>query len=205
MSIRKGLLALLANGPRHGYGLKVAFEAGTGHTWPLNIGQVYSTLQRLERDGAVLAEDGTVEDQHVYRLTEVGRAELDGWFAGPVDADPPPRDELVIKVLLAVVAPDVRVRDVLQAQRVAAVGRLQRLTRLKADADPQRDRAWLLTADRLLLDAEAEVRWLDLCEARLAGAGGDAPMSAGEALDALAPAAGELAGEGPGARKRDAR
>ena len=47
MAVREGLLALLANGPRHGYQLKTGFESATGGMWPLNVGQVYTTLERL--------------------------------------------------------------------------------------------------------------------------------------------------------------
>jgi hypothetical protein len=56
MSIRHGLLALLESGSRYGYELRASFESSTGATWPLNIGQVYTTLSRLERDGLVLGE-----------------------------------------------------------------------------------------------------------------------------------------------------
>ena len=50
MSIRHALLALLSEGPKYGLQLRQEFEAGTGEVWPLNVGQVYTTLQRLERD-----------------------------------------------------------------------------------------------------------------------------------------------------------
>jgi DNA-binding PadR family transcriptional regulator len=49
MSVREGLLALLAEGPRNGHQLKIEFEAVTGGVWPLNVGQVYTTLDRLAR------------------------------------------------------------------------------------------------------------------------------------------------------------
>src|ERR1019366_5328163 len=104
MSIRYGLLALLADAPTHGYQLKTAFERRTGGSWALNIGQVYTTLQRLERDGLVEAADA-------------GRVQLDAWFATPVVPEGPTRDELMIKVLLAVAATDVDVTTILQRQR----------------------------------------------------------------------------------------
>src|SRR3954463_5496982 len=93
MSIRQGILAILADGPRHGYQLRVDFEERTGSTWPLNIGQVYTTLSRLERDGMVVALDDA-EDQKRYALTDQGRAELQQWFATPVHREDRPRDEL---------------------------------------------------------------------------------------------------------------
>jgi DNA-binding PadR family transcriptional regulator len=185
MSIRNGLLALLEQQPMYGYQLRSAFEQCTGSTWPLNIGQVYSTLARLERDGMIAATDGQTEGQRTYAITERGRSELQSWFASPVARDEPPRDELAIKLALALVTPGVDVADVVQRQRSATVAALQGYTRLKARADEQ-DVAWLLVLDSLIFSAEAEVRWLDHCEARLArrpAAGAQAaPVAATQAV-----------------------
>ncbi len=175
MSVRQGLLALLDREPMYGYQLKSAFEEGTGQVWPLNIGQVYTTLARLERDGLVEAEEPDGEGHQHYRITDAGRAELRDWFATPVRRDAPPRDELAVKLLLALGATDVVVADVIQAQRTATVEALQEYTRLKSVADPETELPWLLMLDAMLLQAEAEVRWLDVCEARLRGAGRTAP------------------------------
>lgn len=166
MSIRFGLLALLAEEPTHGYRLKTAFESRTGGSWAINIGQVYTTLQRLERDGLVEAgaKDGERQD---YRITPGGQRQLDAWFATPTIPEGPPRDELTIKVLLAVAASDIDVTDVLQRQRTATLAQLQAYTRRKAQADPERDVAWLMLLDALIFRMEAEVRWLDACEARI--------------------------------------
>ncbi len=172
MSIRQGLLALLEQGPMYGYQLRAEFETRTGATWPLNVGQVYTTLSRLERDGLVepAGEDG---DGHaVYRITDPGRAEVAAWFSTPVSRTAPPRDELAIKLAMAVTVPGVDVRAVVQGQRSATLRALQDYTRLKSRATgpaPQ-DLAWLLVLDSLVFAAEAEVRWLDHCEARLARA-----------------------------------
>ena len=73
MSIRHGLLALLGRGPRYGYQLRVEFEASTGATWPLNIGQVYTTLARMERDGLVTPDGEDDQGRAVYSITGVGR------------------------------------------------------------------------------------------------------------------------------------
>lgn len=168
MSIRHGLLALLESGPRYGYELRTAFEQTTGATWPLNIGQVYTTLSRLERDGMVRAlpeEDG---GQRPYEITGTGRAEVASWFVTPVARTDRPRDELVIKLALALTAPGVDVGAVLQTQRTATMRALQEYTRLKSgDPDPS-DLPWRLVVDALIFQAEAEVRWLDHCEASLA-------------------------------------
>lgn len=166
MSVKHGLLALLAEAPRHGYQLKTDFEHRTGGSWAINIGQVYTTLQRLERDGLVepLTSDG---DRHDYRITPAGRDQLGAWFVTPVVPDGPPRDELTIKVLLAVAATDVDVTEILQRQRTASVEQLQGYTRRKAQSDPQKDLAFLLMLDALIFRTEAEIRWLDAAEARL--------------------------------------
>ena len=169
MSIKHGLLALLEREPMYGYQLKNEFEASTGSTWPLNIGQVYTTLSRLERDGLVEpAGEPDEEGRVIYQLTDAGHAELTGWFATPVAASDRPRDELAIKVSLALTTPGVDVQQVVQSQRTATMRHLQELTRLKADANKQNDTAWLLVLDAMIFRAEAEVRWLDHSETRLA-------------------------------------
>jgi len=166
MSVRHGLLALLLEQPRHGYELRAEFERRTGSTWPLNVGQVYTTLARLERDGAVEGGEENDAGQKQYVLTGPGRAEIEQWFATPVRRESRPRDELSVKLALAVTAPGVDVRAVLQTQRTDSLRALQDYTRLKARAGED-DLAWLLVLDGLVFQTEAEVRWLDHCESRL--------------------------------------
>jgi DNA-binding PadR family transcriptional regulator len=182
MSIRRGLLALLEQGPMYGYQLRAEFESRTGATWPLNVGQVYTTLSRLERDGLVEPAGDDGQGHAVYRITGAGRVEVETWFNTPVSRGAPPRDELAIKLAMAVTVPGVDVRAVVQAQRTATIRALQDYTRLKAAAAqptlPQ-DLAWLLVLDSLVFAAEAEVRWLDHCEARLARAATDRPSTDG--------------------------
>ncbi|WP_061295744.1 PadR family transcriptional regulator [Herbidospora cretacea] len=165
MSIRHGLLALLSRGPRHGYQLRVEFEASTGATWPLNVGQVYTTLARMERDG--LVEPGETDDQGrvVYAMTDAGRAEMERWFTTPVVPSDRPRDELVIKLAMAVEAKEVEVAEVIRRQRTATMRTLQQLTRAKRDS--AEGAARLLVLDSMIFQAEAEQRWLDHCEAVL--------------------------------------
>jgi DNA-binding PadR family transcriptional regulator len=173
MSVKQALLALLEQGPMYGYQLRVEFENRTGSTWPLNVGQVYTTLNRLERDGLVEGEGVDDEGHVVYRITATGRGEVATWFTTPVArTQPPPRDELAIKLALAVTVPGVDVGTVIQRQRTATMTALQDYTRLKRAgraAHPTRpdDMAWSLVLDSLVFSAEAEIRWLDHCEARL--------------------------------------
>ncbi|HEX5543380.1 MAG TPA: PadR family transcriptional regulator [Micromonospora sp.] len=167
MSIRHGLLALLERGPMYGYQLRAAFEESTGGTWPLNIGQVYSTLARLERDDLVRSLPEHDGGQRPYEITDTGRAELTVWFATPVSRTDRPRDELAIKLALALTTPGVDVRAVLQTQRTATMRSLQEFTRLKTGPDRPGDLAWRLVLDAMIFQAEAEARWLDHCEASL--------------------------------------
>ena len=165
--LRYVLLGLLDAEPRYGYELKAVFEQFLGGTWPLNIGQVYTTLSRLERDGLVRALPAADGGQRPFELTDAGRAELDLWFATPVSQADRPRDELAIKLALAITTPDVDVRQVVQSQRGATMRRLQEYTRLKSAQFQPEDLAWRLVLDAMVFQGEAEIRWLDHCEASL--------------------------------------
>ncbi len=173
MSVRQALLALLEQEPMYGYQLRAEFELRTGGTWPLNVGQVYTTLTRLERDGLVEGTGQDGEGHLMYRLTDLGRDEVAQWFTTPVGRTQPPRDELAIKLALAVTVPGVDVGAVIQQQRSATMRALQDYTRLKrgrpvvGSGDDRGELAWGLVLDSLVFSAEAEIRWLDHCEARL--------------------------------------
>lgn len=173
MSIRNSMLALLADQPMFGAQLRAEFEARTGGTWPLNVGQVYATLARLERDGLVEPAGGADEEGRItYRLTTSGTHEVAHWWEEPVSRDSAPRSELAIKLALAVTVPNVDVAQVVHVQRAATIRQLQELTRLKradrADRGPDSDElAWSLILENLIFLAEAEVRWLDHVEGRL--------------------------------------
>jgi DNA-binding PadR family transcriptional regulator len=161
----------------YGYELRSEFEARTGGTWPLNIGQVYSTLARLERDGLIEAADEDGKGHVYYRITAGGRQAVHDWFATPVSRMSPPRDELAIKLAMAVSVHGIDVREVVQAQRTATMKAIQEYTLLKPRGTGARNAdelAWLLVLDSLIFQAEAEIRWLDHCEARLARAAGEA-------------------------------
>ena len=162
MSIRHSLLALLEREPMYGYQLRAAFEQSVGGTWSLNIGQVYTTLSRLERDDLVHALPES-DGQRSYEITSAGRSELTRWFAAPVERADRPRDELAIKLALAMNTPGVAEATVVQAQRTAGMRALQEYTRLKRGTGS--DTSWLLVLDAMIFQVEAELRWLDHCEA----------------------------------------
>ena len=166
MSIPYALLALLSEGPKHGLRLQSEFESRTGEIWPLNVGQVYTTLQRLERDGLVESGGEGERSQKRYRITPAGAEELTRWLRTPPELVPPPRDELVIKVLVALQIPGIDVHELLQVHRRHAIEVMQRYTRIKAEA-AQDDVPLALVADAELFRLEAIVRWLDAADVRL--------------------------------------
>ena len=167
MSIRHALLALLSEGPKYGLQLRQEFEAGTGDVWPLNVGQVYTTLQRLERDGLVESNDSEeAGPQKGFHITAQGEAELAAWLRTPPDLSLPPRDELVIKVLVALRMPGVEVRDVIQVHRRYVVEVMQQWTHLKED-EADFDLNFALVVDAELFRLDSVVRWLDAADGRL--------------------------------------
>ena len=189
MSVRHALLALLSEGPKYGLQLREEFEVRTGEVWPLNVGQVYTTLQRLERDGLV-ESDGTAEDspQRGFRITAEGAEELAGWLRTPPDLTSPPRDELVIKVLVALRLSGVDVHDVIQVHRRYLVELMQQWTHLKED-EAEHDLPLALVVDAELFRLDSVIRWLDSADGRLKRAASDSVGSAGPAdsTDSAAP------------------
>jgi DNA-binding PadR family transcriptional regulator len=183
--IRHALLALLSEGPKYGLQLREEFEARTGEVWPLNVGQVYTTLQRLERDGLV-ESDGAGEDgpQKGFRITAGGEKELAGWLRTPTDLAAPPRDELVIKVLVAVRVPGIDVHEVVQAHRRYLVELMQRWTRIKED-ESDFDLGLALAVDAELYRLDAVIRWLDAADSRLKRSQADPPRPAPSSLPRL--------------------
>ena len=236
MSVRQGMLAILSEGPMHGYQLKQEFEARTGGTWPLNIGQAYTTLARLQRDGLVDALPAAEGAPEQFELTASGRDEVTAWWTEPVRRDSPARDELAIKLALAVTVPGVDVRAIVQMQRTESLRALRDFTRLKArpqrasDAaparrpskarpqqqhdeaaaiqalaaaretgSPQAELAWSLVLDSLIFGMEAETRWLDHVETRVARAAEVRPArtpTAGTATPTHAPRGAETTAPG---------
>jgi DNA-binding PadR family transcriptional regulator len=182
MSIRHALLALLSEGPKYGLQLRQEFEARTGEVWPLNVGQVYTTLQRLERDGLVESDDGAEEGpQKGFRITADGENELAAWLRTPPDLSMPPRDEMVIKVLVAWQLPGVDVHEVIQTHRRYLVELMQQWTRLKED-EAQFDLGFALAVDAELYRLDSVVRWLDTADGRFRRAEAEPPGPAPQAM-----------------------
>ena len=172
-----GKSTLLTEGPKYGLQLREEFEAGTGEVWPLNVGQVYKTLGRLERDG--LAEsDGAGPDgpQKRFRITPRGAEALGAWLRTPPDLTSPPRDELVMKVLVAARVPGVDAHEVIQAHRQYLVELMQQWTRIK-ETEAESDMSLALVVDAELFRLDAVVRWLDAADGRIKRAAADAAQA----------------------------
>lgn len=175
MSVRQSLLAILDQGPCYGYQLRTEFDRRTGSTWPLNVGQIYNTLDRLERDGLVdkiehESPDVDNSGQIYYRITEAGSTEVRGWLDSPVDRAAAMRDELAMKLAMAVTLPGVDIANLFLVQRTATLRRVQELTTSKeATGDPEsaEELARSLIVDSMVFQAEAEMRWLDRSEEKL--------------------------------------
>jgi DNA-binding PadR family transcriptional regulator len=186
VSVRHALLALLSEGPKYGLQLREEFEAGTGEVWPLNIGQVYTTLQRLERDGLAESDGSATEGpQRRFRITQAGREELASWLRTPPDMTSPPRDELVMKILVALRLPGTDVPGVIQAHRRYLVQLMQEWTRIKETA-AESDIALALAVDAERFRLDSVIRWLDAADGRIKRAVADAAE------------AGQAPGEAPG-------
>jgi DNA-binding PadR family transcriptional regulator len=178
MSVRHALLALLSEGPKYGLQLREEFVERTGEVWPLNVGQVYTTLQRLERDGLVESDDAADPGpQKGFRITEGGEQELTGWLRTPPDLASPPRDELVIKILVAARLPGADVHGIIQSHRRYLVELMQQWTRLKDD-EAGTDLGLALVVDAELFRLDSVIRWLDAADGRLRRATAEPPAPA---------------------------
>jgi DNA-binding PadR family transcriptional regulator len=185
MSVRHALLALLSEGPKYGLQLREEFEERTGEVWPLNVGQVYTTLQRLERDGLIESDDAEVAGpQKGFQITQEGEQELAGWLRTPPDLASPPRDELVMKVLVAVRLPGTDVHEVIQVHRRYLVELMQQWTRIKED-EAESDMGLALVVDAELFRLDAVIRWLDTADGRLKRAATEPPQPVPAALPRL--------------------
>ncbi|RWZ68558.1 PadR family transcriptional regulator [Labedella populi] len=164
MTVRQSLLAILSIGPCYGYQLRAEFDRRTGSTWGLNVGQTYTTLERLERDGLVRRGD-TDTDGHLYwEITDEGRSSASAWLADPTPPARGTRDELAIKVAIAATLPGSDVGAVLRTQRAATQSRLEELRREDEGATGSASAlSRRLIRDGLAFDAEAELAWLDHC------------------------------------------
>lgn len=159
MSIRYSLLAILDTGSCYGYQLRLEFDRRTGGTWPLNVGQVYSTLDRLERDGLVATGQTDSEGHVFYDITDAGRSVARRWLETPVERPSGTRDEFAVKLAISITLQGADAPALIAAQRSVTEAAL---ANLRAESGGSEVR--VLVIESMILGAEAELRWLDHCD-----------------------------------------
>jgi len=174
----------------HGYELGHELQDELGSGWAVNYGQIYSTLERLARDGLVVQSEtvatSDAPDRKLYTVTPAGRTELRQWFLTADESAEPGREELHAKIMLALTG-DVDFQDVIQAQRKGQLRRIGQLTELKEQLDPELELGTVLQLDMFILKTEAVLRWLDTSEAKIKKSAAARPdgVAASSALDDL--------------------
>ena len=164
--VRFALLAFLADRPAHGYELKQRFEHSVGNVWPLNVGQVYDALKRLERDGLIAPLADAGGERRPFEATAAGSALAREWFERAVEAAAPQRDEFAIRLLVAQATGIADMRSLVKRQREAIVVRMQTLVQKKHAASEAGELAEVALLDLLILRSQADANWLELLEAR---------------------------------------
>jgi len=163
MSLRYGILGLLTEEPLHGYEMKSRFEALLGRTWEVNIGQVYSTLQRLERDGLIEAagERGD-RGKLAYQVTEAGRQQLAAWLTEPETEPQDLHETLFVKLLLLRRLTKGQVDTLIARQRRVYLQRLRDLATLERQARQEGRHDLVLLIKGAVLHTEADIKWMDV-------------------------------------------
>ncbi len=171
MTVRHAILALLAQRPRHGYDLRAAFAAVAGgeENWDVKPAQVYTTLTRLEKGGLVTeqsVEQDAGPEKRIYAITPAGRTILRDWFA---EGTPPEhqRDAFFLKLMLALISGTADPYRLIGTQRTLLYRELHAITNQRSRVDPKQELAKLLLLDKAAMQLEADLRWLDMTEARL--------------------------------------
>ncbi|NMB93854.1 MAG: PadR family transcriptional regulator [Flexilinea flocculi] len=171
MSVRYAILGLLAQHPSHGYELHAAILAlaGGGQDWDLKPAQVYTTLNRLEKNGFVqkteVQQDGGPERQ-IYAITANGKEELAEWFTNPSVGDHQ-RDDFFLKLMTALISTDINPSWIIQKQRMHLLQELHRATAQRDQYNPKSEMAQILFQDKMIMHLEADIRWLEMIEVRL--------------------------------------
>lgn len=161
MSVKHSILALLYEKPRHGYEIKTGFDELVQSMWPLNAGQVYTTLDRLERDELVVSPGHDKKDRKLYTITEMGKEELWEWMRKPVGRSLL-KDEFYFKYLCASYVAYEDKRNMIQAQKQTMMKDVLHLTQLKKQMNQSGNRTMKMLLEGALLHLEADIRWLDM-------------------------------------------
>jgi DNA-binding PadR family transcriptional regulator len=177
MSIKYAILGILSEGDLHGYDLKADFDAKVGEFWSLNFGQIYSTLDRLEKDGLV-SHDRQAQDKRpdrkIFSITAQGRAELTQWLSAPIAKVRALRDEFFIKLVFMDKDNPAAVLELIEKQKMLHLKHMNRLTRRKIALKTETGNPDTLTTELLvdvgLFHAEADIKWLTHCETKIKAA-----------------------------------
>lgn len=170
MSVKHTLLALLYQQPMHGYELGKQLNLVVNAEWDVKPGQIASTLARLKDAHLVdyeVEETDDAPDRKVYYITEEGRRELEDWYLSPEVRQYRLGDAFYIKLVLSLVGGPVSPELVLRAQRRELYQQLHEATELSRQADPRTQLPWVLLLESAIMHLEADLRWIEMCEARL--------------------------------------
>jgi len=174
MSVKYAMLGILAQKDLHGYELKSSFDEKVGEFWSLNYGQIYTTLDRLEKDDLVTHDRQTQDkrpDRKIFSITRKGRKELDEWLTTPVKNVRALRDEFFVKLVFMHKDHPAPVLELIDKQKVLYLKQMNRLTQQKVELKKKSKSADSLTTELLmdagLFHAEADIKWLTLCESKI--------------------------------------
>ncbi len=169
MSVRTTLLAILSIGPAYGFQLHGELESRTAGRRPVNVGQIYGTLERLVKQGAIEPGGSTNDGLPLYRISAAGRLEAVDWLTSIESARGEEWNDLVDRVLIASSIPDVDTLALIARYRDHWLAAAESANESASGAAP-------LGQDRLEAEARAAlagaaVAWLAVAEESLLAVG----------------------------------
>lgn len=170
MSVKFTLLAMLYQRPMHGYELGKHFSTVLNAEWDVKPGQIASTLARMNEAGLVEYEIEVAEDapdRKVYSITDAGRVELENWYLTPEVRDYRLGDAFYVKLMLSLLGGPVPPERVLITQRRELYQQLHQVTELLRQPETRAQLPLLLLLESATMHLEADLRWIEMCEARL--------------------------------------
>lgn len=167
MPLHHALLSLLAERDSYGYELKPRWESLAGPQWgPVNIGNIYSTLKRMERDGLITAVDAIRDQRYpertIYSITPTGREELIAWRENPIERASGDRSDLVIKLYDAGKESVEAIHRICEIEREASKAELQTLRTLRRTQTI--DSLALVTIELAILRVQSHIAIADLID-----------------------------------------
>lgn len=171
MSVKHTLLALLYQQPMHGYELGKQLNLAITAEWDVKPGQISSTLGRLKDASLVDFEMEATDDapdRKVYFITDEGRQELENWYLTPEVREYRLGDAFYIKLVLSLLGGPVTPEQVLITQRRELYRQLHEATEMIRQANPRTQLPWIMLLESATMHLEADLRWIEMCEGRLA-------------------------------------